>query len=169
MKPWLVAAAALLISACGAAQREPEQPLTARIGWITGGCLAIANDAVADGTAVIVATLGDTEALVDARVTKRGSPERRCPAQKAAAEIASDLSFYELSSPVDIGIGVVGPVARVSGGIDVNGDGRAELFTRCAGSEGINYRVWSAGPYVGEPLWSGYEYLGYDIEADCPK
>ena len=164
----LIAVATLLIAACGSAERGPAEPLSARVGWITDGCLAIANESIADGATVTIATLGDPAAFAEAQVTRRGSPQRRCPQQPAAGDIAPSLRFYELSSAVAVGIGVVGKATRVSGGIDINGDGRAEAFTKCAGSEGMNYGVWPGRAFVGEPLWSGYEYLGYDIEPDCP-
>jgi hypothetical protein len=56
---------------------------------------------------------------------------------------------------------------RVKGGIDLTGDGTAETFTQCSTSEGISFSVWSGKPYAGEPLWSGYYYLGYDTEVIC--
>ena len=73
-----------------------------------------------------------------------------------------------LHQAVDLGIGVLGETKVVQGGIDLTGDGRPETFTQCATSEGVSFRVWSGTPYQGLPLWSGYYYLGYDVEANCP-
>jgi hypothetical protein len=158
------------VLACG---RPPQDAtVTTRIGWVTSGCLAISGDSIADGTPVTVVALGtdDTATVVEARVTGRGSTERKCPVRAAAASGDGSLRFYTLSNPLDVGIAVVGPVARKNGGIDVNGDDRADQFTRCTASEGISFAVWTNGrPHTGAPFWSGYEYLGYDVEPDCPE
>jgi len=83
----------------------------------------------------------------------------------------SQWSFYELrlSGKADLGIGVTGNVTRANGGIDLDGDGVPEKFTQCATSEGVSFRAWNGMPYQGKPLWTGYYYLGYDTEANCPS
>lgn len=173
----------LLVLASGvlACARPPQEAtVPTRIGWVTSGCMAISGDAIADGTPVTVVALGtgDTATVVDARVTGRGTAERKCPVRAAAASGDASLRFYTLSnpasipasSPIEVGIAVVGPVARKNGGVDVNGDDRADQFTRCTASEGISFAVWTNGrAYTGKPFWSGYEYLGYDVEPDCPE
>ena len=172
----------LLVLALGvlACARQPQDAtVTTGIGWVTSGCMAISGDSIAVGTPVTVVALGtgDTATVVDARVTGRGTPERKCPVRAAAASADGSLRFYILSTPastpasgpIEVGIAVVGPVARKDGGVDVDGDGRADQFTRCTASEGISFAVWTNGrAYTGEPFWSGYEYLGYDVEPDCP-
>ncbi len=162
------------VLACARPPRDATVPT--RIGWVTSGCLAISDGSIADGTPVTVVALGtgDTATVVDARVTGRGTTERTCPVRAAAASGDGSLRFYTLStpasSPIEVGIAVVGSVARKDGGIDVNGDDRADQFTRCTASEGISFAVWTNGrPHTGEPFWSGYEYLGYDVEPDCPE
>ena len=171
--------ATLLVLVSGVlACARPAQDATAttRIGWVMSGCLAISGDSIADGTPVTVVALGtgDTATVVDARVTGRGTLERKCPVRAAAASGDGSLRFYTLSTPasgpIEVGIAMVGPVARKDGGVDVNGDDRADQFTRCTASEGISFAVWTNGrPHTGEPVWSGYEYLGYDVEPDCPE
>ena len=52
--------------------------------------------------------------------------------------------------------------------LDIDQDGRRDVFEHCASSEGVRFRVRSAGPGTAATLWSGYYYLGYDVEADCP-
>jgi hypothetical protein len=69
---------------------------------------------------------------------------------------------------VDLGIGVTGEARRVDGGLDLDGDGTPENFTQCSISEGVSFGVWRGTPYQGVALWSGYYYLGYDTEANCP-
>ena len=158
--------------ACGRAPAPPpDAPVSTRIGWIASGCLAIANNSIGDGTPVTVVVLDDDKktTIVNVQVSGRGTPDRKCPVRPAAASADEALRFYVLSNPIAVGIGIVGPVRRTGDSIDVNGDDRADQFTRCAASEGISFAVWSNGRYAGEPFWSGYEYLGYDIESDCPS
>ena len=158
--------------ACGGtAAPPPDAPVTTRIGWIASGCLAIANDSIGDGAPVTVVVLDDDTktTVVAAQVSGRGTPERKCPVRPAAASADPELRFYVLSKPVAVGIGIVGSVRRTGDSIDVNGDDRTDQFTKCSASEGISFAVWPNGRYVGEPFWSGYEYLGYDVEADCPS
>ena len=165
---------ALLVAVFGSACARtpappPDVPVNARFGWVGSGCFAIANSMLTDGTPLTVVALGDRSSVVDVRVIGRGTPERNCPVRAAAATAGGDLSFYTLSRPIEVGIGIVGPVDRLADGIDVNGDKRTDQFTRCAASEGISYGVWTNGSYVGKAFWSGYEYLGYDLESDCPR
>src|SRR5688500_14333033 len=154
------------------ARSPTNAPVTTRIGWVASGCMAISDDSITDGSPVTIVAFGndDSTTIVEARVTGRGTADRKCPVRAAAASGDGSLRFYTLSSVVDAGIAIVGPVVRKAGGIDVNGDNRADQFTRCTASEGISFAVWTNGrPHAGEPFWSGYEYLGYDVEPDCPE
>ena len=92
-----------------------------------------------------------------------------------------DKSFYLISKPkkiqaeatVNFGIAVVfdarGSLLPVSEMIDLNNDGLPDSFSYCATSEGISFDAWSAIPYKSKNLWSGYYYLGYDIQSNCPE
>lgn len=165
--------ATVLVLASGVltcARSPTNAPVTTRFGWVTSGCLAISSDSITSGTTVTVMALDDDKTTVtEALVTGRGTADRKCPVRPAAATGDTNLRFYTLSSPIDVGIAMVGPVSRKNGGVDVNGDGHADQFTKCTASEGISFAVWTSGrPHVGEPFWSGYEYLGYDLEPDCP-
>jgi hypothetical protein len=166
--------AALLVgiaagSSCGRAPAQSTAPpINARFGWIASGCLAIADDTLAAGTPLTVVALGDRTSVIDLRVLARGTAERRCPVRAAAAAADPALRFYTLSGPIDVGIAIIGTVGRTGDAVDVNGDTRADQFTRCTASEGVSFAVWTNGRFVGEPFWSGYEYLGYDVEPDCP-
>jgi hypothetical protein len=52
---------------------------------------------------------------------------------------------------------------------DLDGDGTPERFQSCAGSEGLNAKVWSGEPFRGIERWTRYYSLGYDIEPTCPE
>ena len=147
-------------------------PLEMRIGWVTGSCLATANKALTPGSTVTVVSMDDTSTIVDGRVIGGATSGATCPAllQDRRKQNESKWSFYqlELAATVDLGIGVTGNTKVVHGGIDLTGDGTPETFTQCSTSEGVSFRVWSGTPYQGLPIWSGYDYLGYDVEANCP-
>jgi hypothetical protein len=72
-----------------------------------------------------------------------------------------------------MGFGIVAPPANpeiVNGlaRIDLDQDGRGEVFSTCAATEGINFEVWTEKAYEGEPRWSGYYYLDYESTPTCP-
>ena len=147
-------------------------PLEMRVGWVTGSCLATANKTLTAGSTVTVVSMDDKSTIVDGRVIGGATSDATCPAllQDRRKQNESKWSFYELklAAAVDLGIGVAGDTNVVQGGIDLTGDGTPEKFTQCSTSEGVSFRVWGGTPYQGLPLWSGYYYLGYDVEANCP-
>jgi hypothetical protein len=148
-------------------------PLEMRVGWVTGSCVAMANDSITAGSPITVVSLDDKSSIVDGRITGRATSDATCPAllQDRRKQNEARWSFYELklSAAVDLGIGVTGNVTSVQGGIDLTGDGLPEKFTQCATSEGVSFRIWAGTPYQGMPLWSGYYYLGYDAASNCPS
>jgi len=88
-----------------------------------------------------------------------------------------EISFYALEASsvgaTDMGIGIVEPPATLAvvdgrARADLDQDGQSEVFSSCATSEGIKFAVWTAKAYQGEPRWSGYYYLGYDLQPTCP-
>lgn len=149
------------------------EPLEMRLGWVTGACLATANKALTSGSPITVISVDDNASIVTGRVSGRTASDETCPAllQDRRKQNESKWSFYELklSRPVDLGIGIIGGAKAVIGGLDLNGDDAPEKFTQCASSEGVWFRVWSGPAYQGIPLWSGYYYLGYDVEVTCPS
>jgi hypothetical protein len=87
------------------------------------------------------------------------------------------ISFYALETEsvgsTDMGIGIVEPPASLAvvnglARVDLNQDGQSEVFSSCATSEGIKFAVWTGKAYQGEPRWSGYYYLDYDLRPTCP-
>jgi hypothetical protein len=148
-------------------------PLEMRVGWVTGSCVATANKTLTAGSAIAVVSLDDKSSIVDGRIVGRATSDATCPPllQDRRKQNEARWSFYELklSAPVDLGIGVTGSPKLVQGGIDLTGDGKAEKFTQCSTSEGVSFRIWAGTPYQGMPLWSGYYYLGYDVQSNCPS
>jgi hypothetical protein len=152
-------------------------PLDERLGWVNGSCLAMMNQVVPGDTAVTVVALDGSPAVVTGKivtgkiVAATQSPDI-CAPLLADRRGSNDMwSFYQvrLDRHVDLGIGVTGDVVAVDGGLDLTGDGKAEQFTQCSTAEGVSFGVWAGPPYRGAPAWSGYYYLGYDTEADCPS
>ena len=69
-------------------------------------------------------------------------------------------------------IGIINPpsvptIQNGSAAVDLDQDGISEIFTSCNSTEGINFYVWTGKPYSGEPRWTKYYYLGYDMSPNC--
>jgi hypothetical protein len=145
------------------------------IGWLHGNCLAVQDAALSDGTPLLVASLGDTPSVVNAKVDHKLRDGDTCYAllqDRRKQNESAGRSFYIVSLPetLEMAIGVVAapPQAAVDGQLDLDGDGKPERFVQCATAEGVKFSVWSGEPYLGTPLWSDYYYLAYDTEATCP-
>jgi hypothetical protein len=151
-----------------------------RVGWVHGRCVAIANDSLARGAAVVVVITDEPQRVQRARLGERTVDSSVCPALldgRAAINATSGNAFYRLEGeapgPGDIGIALVDPpiAPTMSGGLVrlvLDPKAGAQVFSSCATSEGIRYAVWSGQANTGEPRWSGYYYLGYDVTPTCP-
>ncbi len=167
---------------------ETKQPASApavafsfaqRIGWFQGPCLAISNPHLARGTSVALVIMGEPQKVQQVRSLEQTTDPAMCKALlqgRAKMNAKPGISFYTLEpggvGATDMGIGIVEPPAlTVADGlvrVDLDGDGQSEIFTSCATSEGIKFGVWTTKAYQGEPRWSGYYYLGYDLQPTCP-
>lgn len=171
----------------GTEARQPEQAapsaafaFTERIGWFQGPCLAISNQHLVPGTSVTLVVMAEPQKVQQARSLEQTTDPKTCKAllpERAAMNAKPGISFYALPpgsvDSTDIGIGIVEAPANatVTNGLaqlDLNRDGQSEVFSSCATSEGIKFAVWSGTPYQGQPRWSGYAYLGYDLKPTCP-
>jgi hypothetical protein len=145
-----------------------------RIGWLHGPCIALDHGGVAPGTEVTVVALGGPQRVLSAHIGGHASSDA-CPAlqeDRREANLAGGLSFYRIE-PLDeamLAIGVVGalPVDASGAAPDLDGDGRSDTFGHCATAEGVRFFVRAGPESRGKPLWSGYYYLGYDLQPDCP-
>jgi hypothetical protein len=179
---WIVALAAV---SCGHGA-DPQSfvaigstfPFAERIGWVHGPCLAIANSQLSRGMPVALVITDEPQRVEQARIGEPTDSAADCPALAAgrAKTNGEALSFYVLGprtiATTELGLGIVGPPQnpRVVNGraqVDLNHDGHNELFTSCATSEGIRFAVWTDQANRGEPRWSGYEYLNYDLTPTC--
>jgi hypothetical protein len=155
-------------------------PFAERIGWFQGPCLAISNQQLAPGTSVTLVVMAEPQKVQQARSQEQTTDPKKCKAllqDRAAMNAKPGISFYALPpgsvDSLDMGIGIVEAPANptVVNGLaqaDLNRDGQTEVFSTCTTREGIKFAVWAGKPYQGEPRWSGYEYLGYDLEPTCP-
>lgn len=155
-------------------------PFQERIGWFQGPCIAISNQHLAPGTSVTLVVMAEPQKVQQARSLEQTTDPKTCKAllqQRAAVNAKPGISFYALQpgsvESTDMGIGIVEAPASptVMNGlaqVDLNHDGQNEVFSSCATSEGIKFAVWTGKAYQGEPRWSGYEYLGYDLQPTCP-
>lgn len=149
---------------------KPAQPaanregvaLEKQIGWFHGACLAISDTKLARGTAISLIVIGERQSRVQAHVGEPVTSAESCPPllEGRRAQNAQAATFYSLDetklSATDMGIGLV------------NSDGKSDVFSSCATTEGIKFAVWSQKAYQGTPLWSGYDYVGYDMTPTCP-
>lgn len=142
-----------------------------------GNCLALAGPDVRIGSDVAVLAFGDTDRVISARVSGKPDDADACPAlldERREVNLQNGQNFYlvHAEGPVELGVGVLrsdsSRIFFAEDLLDTDGDGRRDMFTHCTTSEGVRFWVWSKEAYRGEPLWSGYYYLGYDTEPDCP-
>lgn len=155
-------------------------PFAERTGWFQGPCLAISNQHLARGTSVALILTGEPQKIQAAKVIEPTTSAATCKAllqDRAATNAQQGVSFYALEGgppeATETGIGIVEPPANLTvvNGLaraDLGQDGQSEVFSSCATSEGIKFAVWTGKAYQGEPRWSGYYYLGYDLQPTCP-
>jgi hypothetical protein len=151
-----------------------------QIGWLHGPCLAISNAKLTPGTPVAVVIMGDPQTVERAQIQGQTTSSEICSALipgRAKLNAKPGISFYALGpgniANTDMGIGIVAPPANptvVNGlvRVDLDRDGGSEVFFSCTTSEGIKFSIWTDKAYQGEPRWSGYYYLGYDVTPNCP-
>jgi hypothetical protein len=155
-------------------------PLDRRIGWFHGPCLAISDPDLARGTTVDLVVMGEPQNVLQGKVGEQVSSAASCAPLTEARRRQNakpGTSFYGLEgtnlTATDMGIGIVAAPQKlvlVNGlaQTDLNADGRPEVFSSCATTEGINFAVSSDTPGQRVPLWSKYYYLGYDMKPTCP-
>lgn len=184
----LLAALSMLIIAvsCGGSKGKGQGAANSsfsyaeNIGWVHGACLAIANANLTRGTGVSLVITGEPQKVQQARIQEKTASPEACPALmegRAKMNSKPGIFFYSLeagsASPTDMGFGIVAPptTPAVVNGLaqaDLDRDGHSEVFSSCATSEGIKFAVWTDKPYQGEPRWSAYYRLDYDMTPNCP-
>ena len=147
------------------------------IGWLDSNCFAVAKKGLPNGTELFVVTLDGPQAVASATIIGPANAESCGPmaADRREYNLSQGLSFYDIksSTPFGTAIGILAKVtnAKVSNEnvlADINNDGKPEQFSMCATSEGLSFDVWKSAPFKTKALWSGYYYLGYDVERTCP-
>jgi hypothetical protein len=153
--------------------------ISGQIGWIHNKCIAIKNNSIKKGEEIAFVSFDTEQQILTGTILDKTVDGSNCPAlldDRKTINTSEGYTFYTIltESKLDLAIGLVGKATNFKHEnkivmADVNGDGKQDVFTQCASSEGIHFSIWSEKPYVGEPLWSGYYYLGYDIEPNCPE
>ena len=172
---------AILLAGCLKQKRRPysQADLSKRIGWLHGDCLAIDNAGLPEGASLTMIKFGEKQSVAKAKVLRPAQSGDDCPAlleDRRETNAREGRAFYKISPPNggELAIGILdlrNKIHRKKGhvSVDVNNDGHRDVFTRCSTSEGVSFNVWTHHAYEGKPLWSGYYYLGYDTEANCPR
>lgn len=154
-----------------------DKAMAEMFGWFDGNCFAIASKSLSPGTEIFVVTLDSPQSISSVKVVGSANEQRCGPLSpdRRAQNISEGLSFYEVKPDDGIGlaIGVIGEISqpKTREGVvqaDLGNDGTFERFTLCATNEGLSFDIWTSTPYEHEPIWSGYYYLGYDVERTCP-
>ena len=188
-KKFLVAVILLIVAtaACGPGSGPTPRstnrelpPLDRRTGWFHGPCLAISDPNLTRGTTVDLVVMGEPQSVRQGKVgAPIGSADSCAPLIQGRRSQNAKLgtSFYGLEgtevTATDMGIGLVAPPQKlivVNGLVqtDLNSDGRLEVFSSCATTEGVKFTISTEKAYQGAPLWSKYYYLGYDMNPTCP-
>lgn len=135
-------------------------------------CFTIKNAKLKPGDLVsVISTEGGLEqAQVTAKLDKSCSRD---------PNTAPDDDFYTLQLAKNrlpastLGLGIAdysGPFENEGGVVGFNTvrlEGKADYFSSCSGTEGVNLLVWNGLPRQGTLEWHRYYYLGYDVETTC--
>lgn len=160
--------------------KESVFDFATQVGWTHGNCLAIKNTALDANQSVTLVTLSDPQSLVFAKINGITHSPSDCYAllaDRAGINLDQGRVFYKLNLPEAdtdfIAIGVLDTADRIRQvdntiQADLDGDGKGDVFTSCDSSEGINFSIWKEHANQGEPVWTDYYYLGYDITPTCP-
>ncbi len=148
------------------------------IGWVHGNCFAVKNPNIPIGSNLVVVTPDNNDRIQKAKILRKTDKAEECVAlsedRRSVNLEANSNNFYFLSAlqPSTVGIGFILNVSKyplnTEDLLDINGDGLREIFELCTSSEGIHFRIKSAIQNTKVLIWSGYYYLGYDVEPNCP-
>jgi hypothetical protein len=149
-------------------------------GWVHGNCLAIKHD-LTPGTMLTLVFADPPQKTVRSKIITKAETGADCymlSDDRKAINQAEDRKFYILDRPEAgadfIAIGIVSDSAKFSVKnhtlmSDLDEDGQYEAYSVCATSEGMKFYIWPEQAYQGEPLWTDYYYLGYDLTPTCPE
>lgn len=143
------------------------------VGWLHGRCFAIQNAGLKENVELLIVNL-DSQALSVAKIGHKASGGEECYAlldDRKTINMQSGGSFYTVDSgkPIEMAIGLLPSGQKAKNGrLDLNRDGKEDSIHYCSTAEGMQFSVWEGEAYQSRMLWSGYYYLGYDIEETCP-
>ena len=146
-------------------------------GWFDGDCFATLEKNLSPETEILVVLLDDPPSISLAKIIGPANLQTCGPLSNDRREQneADGLSFYEVESQKELGlaIGIIGKVSqpKIINGVvraDIGNNGITEHFTLCATNDGISFDIWVSKPYEKSRIWSGFYYLGYDVERTCP-
>jgi hypothetical protein len=185
VKTCLVAGLVFLLFGTGLAKKKKkprenngfvyEQRLgAAEVGQQGVVCLTIQNAKLKPGDPVsVISTEGGVEeAQVTAKLDK--SCSRDPNTQPGDTFYTLQLAKNRLPpGTLALGIGdYAGPFKNRGEFVGFNTlrlEGKADYFSSCTGSEGVNLLVWNGLPPQGTLEWHRYHYLGYDVETTCTE
>lgn len=146
-------------------------------GWLHGNCFATKKSDLGKGTKITAIVLDNPQWLSEATIRGPASDTDCAPllSDRKGPNVSQGLTFYSIQTDksFDLAIGVVGKIAsvKVKNGFvntDINSDGISETYSQCTSAEGIHFEIRNSNATNNTPIWSGYYYLGYDVERTCP-
>lgn len=157
--------------------KQAEAVIAPEFGWFDGRCFATMKNISEPQLQILVVGLDDPQSISYAKVAGPAKAETCGPLSSGRRERneSEGLKFYEVESekPIGLAIGVIGKVyeSNIKEGVvrlDLTGDGTFQQFTHCATGDGIGFDVWVTPPYEQKPVWTGFYYLDYDVDRNCP-
>ncbi len=179
----LIAASLFIFSTVIAAEEQVNvEVIENAFGWISKNCIAIKNDRLESNANLLVVELDEQsgkpkQATITASISRPAKNSHECAPLKSdrrEVNVSSGYSFYVLSSekPIKLGVGLVSNKAA-SKDLEklvqsLSQNTRKIIYHSCFTSEGIQFSVWEGEAYQSKLIWSGYYYVGYDTDANCP-
>ena len=162
--------------------------INSKIGIIDGDiehiCFRTKNGNLAENTPVSIITefYESSQKVLNAKVEKKLKESCSRRASESTDKNPGENFYYSLTlteKEIDeyqevFGIGVIEPETpfrfqNKMASIDLNNDGKAEFFRRCAGFEGVLFAIWTGKPLKGKQIWHSFYYLDYDTVETCTK
>lgn len=160
----------LILSGCSSL-RDQNTDYQTTVGWLHGPCFAVEDPNLKPGQPLTLVTLDEPQKPWSAQIRGKATDAAEChmlsPDRRQVNE-STDYSFYTVSSTIEpnLAIGLL-PSAQQDL-LHKATTHNLQRFSYCSSNEGIHFSLWQDKPHASERVWTGYYYLGYESEADCP-
>jgi hypothetical protein len=163
------------MAGCPRCAQPPVWTFDANVGFVSSArgvsCLSIKADVRGQKPTLQVvdpiARRRYSASIVSARETCLQGPTRTDGLHSYTIQFDSEKPPTPLYA-----IGILGAKAEVHDAngtmtVDLDGDGRSEMFRACTSGEGVHLTVWTDAAVTGTRRWHAYQPLGYDVSPTC--